>query len=159
MTDQEQRLILIGYGEYIVAELKSAIKDKQATKFGAVNASGDLYNSIRYEVDNKGLRVYALDYIFNVEYGRAPGKFPPREAILKWIDEKNLTFDIPVNSLAFLIARKIARKGTEAFIQGGTDIVADVITPNLIEEIRQEFAGSLIYSIESDLLKAYQIAA
>lgn len=159
MIDQELQQILHRYGEFIVEKLRTAIKEKPVTRFGAVNASGDLAASVRYEVNARGLKVFAADYIYNVEYGRAPGKFPPREAILSWIENKRLSFDIPINSLAFLIGRKIAQKGTVAFQQGGTDLVADVITPTLLEEIRQEFAEGLIKEIRSEILAAYLLAA
>lgn len=159
MLNSEQQTILKYYGELIVTRLRNDILQKRVTKYGAVTASGDLAKSVRYEVDSTGLRVYALDYILYVNDGRRPGKVPPREAIKSWIEEKGLTFDIPINSLAFLIQRKIAKQGTTAWIQGGTDLVDDVINDTLIEDITQAFADDFIKQIKSEILTAYRIAA
>jgi hypothetical protein len=55
-----------------------------------------------------------------VERGRRPGKWPPREAIERWVRRKfrvslgrGRKADAQVRSIAFLVARKIARKGIE----------------------------------------------
>lgn len=159
MLNQEQKDILSGFGQQIVDQLKTDIKEKRVTKYGAVNASGDLANSVRFEVTDRGLKVFAEDYIYYLEHGRKPGKFPPLDSIKQWIEEKNLTFDIPIDSLAFLIGRKIARKGTTAWEQGGTDLVADVLTTELIDQILSSLSDAFVKEITSDILASYQIAA
>ena len=59
------------------------------------------------------------DYFPFAENGRKPGKFPPPDAILKWIQTKQLVprtmnGKIPsTNQIVYLISRKIALKGTE----------------------------------------------
>ena len=59
------------------------------------------------------------DYWKWAEYGRKPGKFPPIEKIKEWIKVKPILprptdGKLPTeNQLAFLIARKIATKGTK----------------------------------------------
>lgn len=159
MLNSEQQQLLKYYGELIVTRLRNDILQKRVTKYGAVTASGDLAKSVRYEVDYAGLRVFALDYILYVNDGRRPGKVPPRQAIKDWINEKRLSFDIPIDSLAFLIQRKIAKQGTTAWIQGGTDLIEGVINDNLIKEITQAFADDYIKQIKSEILTAYRIAA
>lgn len=156
MTEQE---ILTQFGEEIVTSLKQAIQELPVTRFGAVNASGKLADSVRYEVNERGLKVYAADYIYYVEHGRAPGKFPPIDSIKQWIEDKGLNFDIPINSLAFLIARKIAQKGTTAWEQGGTDLVESVINPELISDITESLLARLRIDVRSEILKAYGKAA
>lgn len=158
MLDLE-RNILDQYGKLIVERLQQAIKEKPVTKYGAVNASGDLAKSVRYEVDDRGLRVFAADYIYYVNTGRRPGKFPPIDSIKQWIEDKRLSFDIPIDSLAFLIARKISKKGTTAWEQGGTDLVESVVTPELLKEIADKVILEVVREIKSDILKSYQKAA
>lgn len=85
------------------------------------NASGDLFNTLEsniiindaeYKVE---LRIH--EYWKYIEYGRAPGRFPPPNAILDWIRIKpviphEINGKIPTEQqLAFLIGRKIARDG------------------------------------------------
>ncbi len=79
-----------------------------------------------------------LDYTNQLVFGRKPGKFPPIKAIEQWIQDKGIAAigkDISISSLAFLIARKIAREGTKYFQQGGTDLIESVITPERIQSI------------------------
>jgi len=49
-----------------------------------------------------------------VEFGRAPGRWPPREAIEYWVRRKlGITNDKEAASVAFLIQRHIGTKGTK----------------------------------------------
>lgn len=154
MLTPDQQQILKRYGELIVTRLRGDILNKKVTKYGSVTASGQLAQSVRYEVDESGLRVYANDYIIYLTEGRIPGKFPPKQPILDWIESKRLTFDISKESLAFLIQRKIANEGTTAWQQGGTDLVSGVLTPELIEQIINDFADDYIREIRSDIVEA-----
>lgn len=86
-------------------------------------ATGDLLNSIDYEVTKGGytfqVQLRLADYWKYVENGRpANSKMPPFKVILKWIQDKPIYpardkhGRIPSpNSLAYLIARKIAKRG------------------------------------------------
>lgn len=48
--------------------------------------------------------------VYAMEYGRAPGKMPPVEAIALWVKRKGLANDDEaIKSLAFVIARAIAQ--------------------------------------------------
>lgn len=103
-----------------------------------MKASGNWINTLEPTV--KGLKgiIYGAPYTEQLVNGRAPGKFPPIGAIASWIIDKgiaSLNDKISVSSLAFLIARKIAREGTNYFKQGGTDLIEAVITPERIQSI------------------------
>lgn len=86
-------------------------------------ASGDLAKSLKYEVKSGSsfvaVDVSLLDYWYYVEHGRKPGKFPPLNAIERWIRVRRIVpyannGKVPtVRQLAYLIARKIARVGTK----------------------------------------------
>lgn len=82
-------------------------------------------------------RLFGLTYTEQLVYGRKPGKFPPIKAIEQWIIDKGITLEnnIKASSLAFLIARKIAKEGTKYFRDGGTDLIQSVITPERIQQI------------------------
>jgi hypothetical protein len=47
-----------------------------------------------------------------VEWGRAPGKMPPEDAILLWVQRKLQVDEERLASVTFLVRRKIAREGT-----------------------------------------------
>ena len=131
--------ILNKYGAYISAKLKDDIQQKPITKYGVANASGRLKDSVRQEVSNNVLRIYALDYIFYVENGRKAGKRPPTAPIEQWITDKGLILEgISKKSLAYLIARKIGEEGTTAYKQGGTDLAEGILTDELKGEIQSQ---------------------
>lgn len=148
LTDSQQET-LRKYGERITAELKQKLP----------KASGGIAASVRYEVDSTGLRILADETIIWALNGRGPGKFPPRKPIEDWIDSKGISFDIPKSSLAFLIQRSIAEKGTKAWRQGGTGILESIVTDDLLSEITKEVGGLILAEITSDILKSYKEAA
>lgn len=141
----------------VVAKIQSNIKNKQVTKFGAMNASGKTAASLHYEIDEKEIRLYGAGHIFALEYGRRPTSgggtgTSLRDRIRVWIDEKGINPTPGANgrtpskdSLAFLIARKIHREGTELFKQGGNSgILSEVLTP----EFEKGIAEALFYEFE-----------
>ena len=95
--------------------------------------------SFRVEADQVSGRLYAADYFQYLVAGRGPGKFPPPEKMEEYI-RKNLHIldsardiyrNISIKSLAFLIGRKIAKKGTDIY-EGkaqGIDMQASIEGP------------------------------
>lgn len=131
------------YGTSLVATLQDAIRNKPVTRFGVVNASGRLADSLRFEVAETStgyrLSLYAASYALTLEYGRKPGKFPNLAAIKQWIQDKGI---VPhpdakgrtpsTDSLAFLIGRKIASSGTTIYQAGQpTGLFGQVIGDNV----------------------------
>lgn len=109
-------------------------------------ASGDLLNSVDYII-TKGTNQYSVsiklkDYYYFVEYGRKAGKFPPPDAMLRYVQIKpilprpNANGKLPTEKqLAFLIGRKIAREGTEG--SGDFQKTADTINNRYLIKIYQ----------------------
>ena len=52
-------------------------------------------------------------YGLPVEYGRKPGKMPPVDAIRYWVVRKGIASGTEADSVAYLIARAIGRRGTK----------------------------------------------
>lgn len=114
--------------------------------------NGELYN-FKEIVEYKGnlfeLSVLVPDYFHFAENGRRPGKFPPPDAILKWVQFKRLVprpgrdGKVPsTNQLVYLISRKIATKGTEGkhlFEKTLDDPNLDNLADKLVELITAEF--------------------
>ena len=85
------------------------------------------------------------------EYGRRPGKFPPPDEILKWIQFKRIvpsshSGKIPTTSqLVYLISRKIALKGTQGkhLLQETIDSTYDTLVDRLVEVIADNIENEL----------------
>lgn len=99
---------------------------KYQIALGGKNASRQLTDTIKSKVV-VGSHAYEVtlslqEYWKYIEYGRAPGKFPPVKALLDWISVKPVIprpddhGRIPTpNQLSFLIGRKIKEEGIKPF--------------------------------------------
>lgn len=76
-------------------------------------SKGDLGMHIQQKKNEGQLWGYA--YWYFLVFGRKPGKQPPIESIMGWIERKGITSSIGIKSLAFLIARKIGKLGTDIY--------------------------------------------
>lgn len=118
---------------------------------GNINASYDLYNSVRYMVEigenSFEVKLELEDYWKYIENGRKAGKFPPIDKIKKWIEVKPIlprpyNGKLPTTTqLAYLISRKIALEGIEP----------KPILEQTIEEILSEFYISIENAFEQDI--------
>lgn len=108
--------VLNEYGTAIVENYKRALTDKN------VNASFDLYNSVKYIVEKDNGRfevnIELMEYWRYLEVGRKAGKFPPINKIAEWIKIKPILPRPMANGklptaeqLTFLISRSIAENG------------------------------------------------
>lgn len=154
-------LILSQIGDEIVSQIKSDIKGKSLVAgYPPPNASGALYNSIRYEVKDEKLTVYGLDYAYYLQHGRKKGKKPPRDVIRKWIDVKGIQpkpdkngKPISKDSLAFLIQRAIGEKGTLIAQQGGSDFLSSIINESKLSQIKDQLIFAVVNDFKSEVLK------
>lgn len=150
--DFEQYLTALG--QELTDRLVKDIQTKPVTKYGAVNASGRLAKSVKFDVKNSTLTIYAEQYIGALEFGRRSGKRPPKDVIRKWIDEKGIIPNgISKDSLAFLIQRKIGEEGTTIWQQGGSDLVSGIFNDQLKDSIANDFYNLIASEITSDVLK------
>lgn len=90
----------------------------QAAPRGVSRGGGGLAGSIFTELRGTPARRQAIVassvfYAPIVEVGRRPGKRPPIEAIRLWVVRKLGVSPAQARSVAFLVARKIGRRGTD----------------------------------------------
>ena len=143
--------------DILLAEFES-LRDDIIHKYDelGMRASGDFANSLEIKQDRMHIELWGNHYVEQLVNGRAPGRFPPVEAIAKWIDDKGIqALDISVSSLAFLIARKISQEGTEYFKQGGTDLIDSVVTPkriqSIIDKVSQFYVDDFVLNVTNEL--------
>lgn len=138
----------------VLEEYAVKVKDMYQENLAKDNAtaSGNLINSVKYLLDfgaNKfQVSLQLADYWKYVEYGRRPGKFPPFNAIKKWIEIKPIlprplsNGKLPtLNQLTFLISRKIAEQG----------IAPRNILEDTLEDINKEYEEKISEALSMDL--------
>ena len=147
-----------------VTDVCNQIADIYRKKMDAAdyNKQGELYN-FKWTTEWKDnlFEVYfdLPPYFHFAENGRRPGKFPPPDVILKWVQFKRLVprpgrdGKVPsTNQLVYLISRKIATKGTEGkhlFEKTLDDQNLENLADKLVELITAEFKKEIEKYIES----------
>ena len=128
--------IVKNFAEAVIAGIQNNIRTKNVTQYGAMNTTGQMADSLGYKWDGSTLVIYSTEKYFTVlETGRKPGKQPPLDPILKWIQAKNITTDIKDRSLAYLISRKIGKEGSLLYRKGGkSGVISDFINDKYIKE-------------------------
>ena len=124
----------------VVTELTKNLRDARGGR--GANATGSLSQSIGenlqdgVEITAKGfnLNIELNDYYVDVDEGQEAGTRVSTRSILHWLQNKpNLEPRQPIlpdEDIAYLISRKIFRKGTEA-----TNFYSDVMTKKRIDEL------------------------
>lgn len=99
----------------IIADAKTNLRVNGSVVTGNLRASGKVQ-----KVDDKTLDVgfFSSDsdkgYASYVEYGRKPGKMPPPDILEAWAYKKFRLSHKDARSIAWALARSIAKKGTKA---------------------------------------------
>lgn len=119
--------------------------------------TGALINSVKTRVivnDNEfGIEMTLLDYWKYIEEGRPPGKFPPVDKMIEWV-ERSIPSPRPIpsesnriptpNQLAYIIGKKISEEGTEGkhYLQLTIDEIKEQfiidLKEALVEDIKEE---------------------
>jgi len=143
--------VLTKYGQMIVAQLQSDIKNKPLPrnngKSYVANASGKLAKSINFKVENGVLRVYADSYIYFIIYGRNKNSKQEPKSLKSWVGWAGSTFLkdwVEAKGLSispFAVAYSIARKGTSLYPQGST-LLSDIVNETLINGIKNDLFTS-----------------
>ncbi len=140
-----------------IEKFLNAVRDDMASQNAKVP-------EMRVEATQLEGKLFAPDWFQYMIYGRGPGKQPPPDKILAWVnrnpsllaDARNKWKYITESGLAFLIGRKIGQSGTRIW-RGeakGVDFLG-AIERNL-PELRQELIDQEKEKIQTSLSKAIQ---
>tara|TARA_Y100001973_G_scaffold99634_1_gene159140 strand:- start:495 stop:953 length:459 start_codon:yes stop_codon:yes gene_type:complete len=143
------RQILEEYKDKIVSQLKDRIIQRDLV------ASSDLLNSISAETTDRSIIVSAIDYATFVDEGRSPGRRPPVNKILEWVESKNLESNNDKykkhRDMAWAIANGIAKFGTiERFDYQGGDFI-DYVTDNIVASLTEELQDGYLDDLNNEL--------
>ena len=135
------------------------LSDDLTKKYDALGmrASGKWDRGKEVEVKESGSltsgKITGFKYSEQLQFGRRAGGFPPIDNIEQWIQDKGIQADIPIRSLAFLIARKIAREGWNRRKKGGVELISSVVTPERIDNIIRKVGSIHVDIIVSGFIK------
>lgn len=104
-------------------------------------ASGRTIKSLHVSVDDNHAILFGRKAFGVLETGRRPGKVPKGfyHIILQWVEDKKIKVNKP-KSFAYLVARKIAREGTELYRYGSTeDIYSSNVEKTIMEIMNRTF--------------------
>lgn len=135
----------------------------QAIKDDAQGKNQAIPEGFRVEVSEEGGKLWAADYFKFLVLGRGPGKQPPPDKLIEWveknpsrlIDAKQVFKNITAKGLAYIIGRKIAREGTDIFKgkKSGIDFLGamEVGMPELLKEIARNEAINILTVFKKDI--------
>lgn len=128
-----------------------------------MRASGNWPDTLEVEYIETSAKLTGENYTDQLEYGRRPGAQPPSEAIEQWIKDKGIASriegEISVSSLAYLIARKIAREGWKREEHGGVELITKVVTPERIQKILDRVGSEYANTFTTDIINYIKQAA
>jgi len=119
-----------------LTNLQERIKNELASK--NIDASGDASKSLEV----KGNQLLGNDYLYFVDQGRKPGKFPP--SLINWVRQKLGLEEREAKQVDFLIRRKIAREGTEIFKDKTKGLQVETLVNEMLDELLKELQDEAV---------------
>ena len=113
-------------------QLKATLQNEMASK--NIDNTGNASQSLEVS----GNQLLGNEYIYYLDKGRGAGKFPPVQNIRDWVRQKLNVEEKQINSVSFLIGRKISTQGTGIFRNNAKGIQLDLHVENMIDELFKE---------------------
>ncbi len=136
-----------------VEKFNDSIRDALNNK--NISDTGEAANSLFVEHGEDFVRSIGIFYLEFLDTGRAPGKFPPKKPIERWVESKLgiSSSDPEFDGIVFVIQRKIAKLGTTIFRNQGKGIELDKKIVTLRENLNSELRKSTVATIKQRLDK------
>jgi hypothetical protein len=116
-------------------------------------ASGKWVNSLEVVVNKgKGL-ILGEAYTEQLTKGRPPGKLPPISPLEKWAKIKLGKTGKEALNVAWAVAVKISREGTEIYKDSGSDLIDGVITEQRVNELYQGVGRDVSFAISKQIMR------
>lgn len=146
--------------EKIIEVMQGVIDNFLKPKFIelGMNASGQWLNSLEARAENGQGQIWGMDYTYYLVNGRAGGKRPPITPLISWVGSKFGIYGNEAKSVAFAVATKIEREGTDYYPQG-TDLLeilqSSDVTNYVYNEIGAQLAGQVQATITRQLKEVF----
>ena len=115
-----------------------------------MKASGQWLDALNVKVDSSNGKIqgqiWGADYTQYLVNGRRPGKRPPISVLESWVNNKFGIYGTEAKSMAFAIANKIAKEGTEYYPQG-TDLLEVLQSKECTDYINSKLSDYYVKSV------------
>lgn len=140
--------------ELIIQTIQGVIDNFFKPKFISLgmNASGSWLNSLQARAENGNGEIYGMDYTYWLANGRKPGVAPPVSALIPWVTAKFGVGGNEARGIAFAVAAKIKKEGTE-YYPNGTDLLEVLNSPEVLNYIYSQFQEGITVEINKILIK------
>lgn len=125
--------------ETLTAKHLNNLKEKIKSTLAEKNIDNSGEASLSLEV--KESQLLGNHYIYYLNQGRGPGKFPP--SMMGWIRDKLGLHGVEAKQVDFLVRRKIAREGTEIFKNKSKGLEFDKLVDDMLDEIIKELPNEV----------------
>lgn len=142
--------ILTKAGDKFVAGLQ-----KQFDVLG-LNDTGGASAALSSKVVGNKLQIEGLLRTVVLASGRKPGKFPPIQPIRDWVRRKLNVEESEIDGVAFVIARKIAREGTDIFTGRAKGLQIEMLISEINKELEEEVSTQIGLSITDTVFEAFK---
>jgi hypothetical protein len=163
MLSPTEKIIIVNFAEQLKAEIQKAIRTKKITKFGAVNSSGRLAESIEIVYTDNGFKILANDYILGLIHGVKPGESKATVSnIASWIKEKPVSSSLPTNTLAALIVRKQQKEGnmvwrTHKGVNSG--LLTDALSDDKFDRFIDLLSSQAVTDLTERIVQSFDLKA
>lgn len=160
-----ERELLNDLGQWYADQVAEAIrrkpiarKTKSQGEFSAIaNASGKLSQSLRTELDETSLKVYALAYIDKLVFGQPPSRLDDTTVfeIEQWLNVKGLEFS------AVSVMNNLQKSGSSIWQKhqgANSGLLDDIPLMDKIEEVKRSLVLKSIEDIRSDFVSNFNAA-
>lgn len=113
------------------------------TRIQAELSGKDIYSSgsASASLEISGNQLLGNSYLFYLDQGRGPGKFPP--TLIDWVRLKLGLEDREAKKADFLIRRKISREGTEIYKDKSKGIELNRLVDETLDELIKELPNEV----------------
>lgn len=140
--------------ELIISTMQGVIDLFLKPKFNelGMSASGQWLDSLEARVVNGVGEIWGMDYTYWLANGRKPGKAPPIAPLISWVNAKFGIGGNEAKSIAFAVAAKIKKEGTNYYPEG-TDLLEVLNSKEVLDYIYSKFQESVTVEINKILKK------
>lgn len=112
----------------------------------AVKGELDPYTTQKSEVKVRNFFTVELltpSHIQFARYGRGPGKRPPINPILEWVQQKRIAMGTEAKGTAYAIANSISKKGTSNYVPNAPNFLEEMLRKHMDEYLDKLNEGHL----------------